>query len=157
MAVPLDPCHWFDLGISQLEEVSAFANLPTALLTGWHESCLTRTALGRVIRRIIGARNHRAEIAGCTILCALVLIQWVLVGGLPLLRSKQWWLEPGAFITTAAVIGAALTLIPNIYPLARIPMVFAGFGWLWWFGLLLWIPIHKAWQSTVGGLRRLSN
>jgi hypothetical protein len=80
MAVPLDPCHWFDLGISRLEEVSAFANLPTALLTGWHESCLTRTALGRVIRRIIGARNHRAEIADCTILCAP--IRW---------REFQWF------------------------------------------------------------------
>lgn len=157
IAVPLDPCQWFDVGSSRLEEVAAFVNLPAALLTGWHEGCLTRSALGRVIRKVIGSRNHLAEIADCTCLSALVLIQWVLVGGFPIVRPKRWWLEPGAFITTAGVIGATLTLIPRVIDMARIFAVFAGFGWLWWFGLLLWVPVHRAWQSTLGGLRRLSN
>ena len=157
MTVDLDPCHWFDIGSSRLEEVAGFANLPAALLTGWHEACLTRSALGRVIRKVIGARNHLAEIADCICLTALVLIQWILVGGIPLVRPKRWWLEPGAFITTAAIIGASRTLIPRMFELARIPAVSAGIGWLWWLGLVFWKIGRLAWQSTLGRQRSLTS
>jgi len=54
-------------------------------------------------------------------------------------------------------VAACIAIIPVLDGLARLPAVIASFAWLWWFGLLLWIPIHRAWQSTVGGLRRLSN
>jgi len=157
VAMDLDPCHWYDIGSSRLNEVVGLANLPTAILTGWHDSCLTRTALGRGLRRTAGARNHATEIADCVSLAALVLIQWMLVGGLPLVQPRRWWLEPGAFITTAGVISAPIALIPAINEFARIPALLAGLGWLWYFALLLWKPVHLAWQSTLQGLRRLSN
>ncbi|HEY2467846.1 MAG TPA: hypothetical protein VGI45_08390 [Terracidiphilus sp.] len=157
MALDLDPCHWYDIGSPRLEEVGALANLPIALVTGWHEPCLTRTPLGRLVRRALGARNHIAEITDCGCLTLLVSIQWALVGGLPLVHPKRWWLEPGAFITSAAVVGAAFALIPMMYMLARIALVLVGLAWFWWCGLLIWKPVHLAWQSTLGGLRRLSN
>jgi hypothetical protein len=157
MSVPLDPCHWFDLGYSRLEEVGAFANLPTALLTGWHGACLTRTALGRVVRRVVGARNHRAEIADCGCLSVLVCIQWMLVGEMSLGHRRRWWLEPGAFITAVTVMGVAVSLIPGALLLTRVCEVVVGLAWFWWCGLLIWKPVHWAWRSTLGGLRRLSN
>ena len=154
--VPLDPCHWFDLGYSRLEEVGEFANLPTALSTGWHGSCLTKSPLGRGVRRVIGARSHLAEVVDCACLSALVSIQWVLVGGFPLARPKHWWFEPGAFITAVALVGALVSFLPVIDFMSRIAEIFAVIGWLWWFGLLVWIPLHRAWRSTLGGLRRLT-
>jgi hypothetical protein len=157
MTIPFDPCKWFDIGSPRLKEVGALANLPTALLTGWHGPCLTQTPLGVVVRRVIGGRNHLAEIADCVILSALVLTQWILVGGLPLVRRKHWWFEPGAFITAAAVVGTAVSVVPTIDTMWRIPAFIAGLGWLWWLGLLLWIPLHHTWKSTLGRQRRLTH
>jgi hypothetical protein len=48
-------------------------------------------------------------------------------------------------------------MIPAIDGMARLTALIAFFGWMGWFGLLVWIPVHFAWQSTLGGLRRLSN
>ena len=155
-ALDLDPCHWHDIGFSRSTEVEGFANLPTALLTGWHDSCLTKTSLGKVVRRFVGRRNHAAEIADCICLALLVFIQWFLIGAFPLVRPKSWWLEPGAFITITACVGVAIALLPSVSSLARIPALLAGLAWLWYFALLLWIPVHHAWQSTLHGLRRLS-
>jgi hypothetical protein len=154
--VSLDPCNWFDIGHSRLIEVGGFANLPTTLITGWHDPCLTKTPLGRLVRRVVGARNHPVEVVDCVCLAALLCIQWLLVGGIPLVRPNRWWLEPGAFITACATIAGALAIIPITYSFARIPELFAGLAWLWYFGLLLWKPVHLAWQSTLHGFRRLS-
>lgn len=157
VTVSMDPCNWFDLGHSRLIEVGAFANLPTALITGWHDPCLSKTPLGRLVVRAVGARNHLSEVVDCVCLAVLLFVQWLLVGGFPLVRPKRWWIEPGAFITASGAIGALLALIPIMYALARISAVFAGIGWVRYFFLLLWKPVRPAWQSTLHGLRRLSN
>ncbi len=154
--ISLDPCNWSDLGHSRLIEVGGFANLPTALLTGWHDPCLTQTRLGRLSARVVGGRNHSAEVLDCLCLAILISTQWLLVGGLPIIQPKRWWLEPGALITASAAIAAALAIIPITQSLARIPALFAGLAWLWYLALLLWVPVHLAWQSTLHGLRRLS-
>ena len=154
--ISLDPCNWADLGHSRLIEVEGFANLPTALITGWHDPCLSKTRLGRFVARAVGGRNHRAEVFDCVSLAIPVSIQWLLVGGLPIVQPSRWWLEPGAFITASAAIAAGLAIIPITQSLARIPALFAGLAWLWYFALLLWIPVHLAWQSTLSRQRRLS-
>lgn len=137
VAISFDPCNWFDLGYDQTMEVDAFANLPAALLTGWHDPCLTRTALGRASERMFGGRNHRAEIASCVALSAWVFIQWLLLGGFPLVHPRRWWLEPGASITLCAAIGILLSLLLHDRAFARIPEILAGLVWLWWMGLLM--------------------
>ncbi len=49
-------------------------------------------------------------------------------------------------------------LLAGINLVAAVPLIclLAIQAWLWWFGLLLWIPVHAAWQSTLDGFRRLS-
>jgi hypothetical protein len=155
--ISLDPCNWFDLGHSRWIEVGGLVNLPIALMTDWHDPCLTRTRLGRLVVRVVGTRNHPAEVIDSACLVMLLCIQWLLVGGFPLVHPKRWWLEPGAFITLSGSTAAALALVPISDHLARIPAVFAGLAWIWYFALLLWKPVHLAWQSTLHGLQRLSN
>jgi hypothetical protein len=101
--------------------------------------------------------NYRVKRRVDNALAIVIALQWFLIGGFPLVQSNRWWGEPGAFITATNFIAACIAIIPVVDGLARLPVLIAGVGWLWWFGLLLWIPLHKAWQSTVGGLRRLSN
>jgi hypothetical protein len=96
---------------------------------------------------------RRVDIA----LCLMIAIQWFLIGGFPLRQPGRWWDEPGAFITANNFVAACIAIIPVIDGLARFPALIALVGWLWWFGLLVWIPARWAWQSTVAGLRRLSN
>ena len=58
MVADLDPCHWFDIGSPKLEEVGAFANLPTALATGWHEPCFRPASLEAGLPRLsVNARR----------------------------------------------------------------------------------------------------
>jgi hypothetical protein len=90
-------------------------------------------------------------------LCLMIALQWVLIGGFPLRQSGRWWDEPGAFITTNNFIAAYIAIIPVIDVLARLPTLIALVGWVWWLGLILWRIGRLAWQSTVGGLRRLTH
>jgi len=90
------------------------------------------------------------------VLCLLIAVQWFLIGSFPLIRSTRWWAEPSAFITLCTTIGSGIALLPVIDVLGRLAVLFAFFGWLWYFALLLWKPVPLAWQSTLHGLRRLS-
>lgn len=79
----------------------------------------------------------------------LIPIQWFLMGAFPLVRPKQWFLEPGMFITFCAAIGAFLALFPSLESLPELPAALAGIMWLLWFGWLLWKTIRLAWRSAV--------
>jgi len=135
--------------------ISGLANLPVMLLTGWHTPCrFTISPLDSVIEK----RFHRtriSEVMILTILCALVAVQWFLVGGFPLIRPRRWWWEPGAFITLCTLSAYVLVLIPIIEALAKIPAYFAGLAWLWWFGLLVWKTLRSGWLLTRRGVSYL--
>ena len=91
-------------------------------------------------------------------LCVLIAVQWFLIGSLPLIQARRWWAEPGAFITVCTAIASGMfALFPVNRRLGASACSDRLCGWVWWLGLLLWIPVHIAWQSTVGGLRRLNN
>jgi hypothetical protein len=51
--------------------------------------------------------------------------------------------EPGAFVTANNFIAACIAIIPFVDGLARLPALIAFVGWLWWFGLLAWIPVYR--------------
>jgi hypothetical protein len=140
--------------------VVQFGNLPAFVLTQWRIVCPAKWSiaarLGVDVSGWISEANFKAMRRVDVALCVLIVIQWLLIGGFPLIQSRRWWHEPGALITACTAIASVIALIPIVDGLAKLPALFAFFGWLWWFGLLLWIPLHKAWQSTLGGLRRLS-
>ena len=101
--------------------------------------------------------NFRAMRRVDVAICLLIAAQWFLIGGLPLVQPKRGWSEPGAFITACTAIGSAIALIPVVDVFGRLPVLIAFVGWLLWAGLLIWMSIRWAWQSTLGGLRRLTH
>ena len=103
------------------------------------------------------ARTRKAEVIIWAILFGGVVVLWIFVGGLPLIRPRRWWQEPGVFITICTLTATLLFPVPGIGILYRIPLLFAAFAWLYWLLLLIWktllflwrqFPLHKAAQTA---------
>lgn len=157
--VTFSPCGLWPHYPPQVSVVQ-LGNLPAYVLSQWNVVCPPRWSIAAMLG--IGANGvfsnnvevrFRLDVA----LCFMIAVQWFLIGGFPLVQSNRWWGEPGASITATNFVAACIAIIPAVDGLARLPALISFIGWVWWFGLLLWIPVHRAWQSTVGGLRRLSN
>jgi hypothetical protein len=139
--ITFNPCTdqgFWDFDVSQQGRVSGMANLPVTLLTGWHQPCTSPGFLDSKVESflssIVKTRFHRtrsSEVVILVILCALVAVEWLLVGGFPLIQPRNWWLEPGAFITICTLVGSALTTIPYVAHLSVFPATIAGCAWLW--------------------------
>jgi len=140
--------------------VVQWGNLPAFVVTEWRVACPPKwslaSRLGVANDGLLSVHNVQAMRRVDVALCVLIAAQWILIGSFPLIKARRWWSEPGAFITLCASIGSGIALIPAIEGLGRLPAVFAFFGWLWYFALLLRKPVQLAWQSTLHGLRRLS-
>lgn len=158
--VSFSPCGMWRR-IPNQDSVVQMGNLPAFIVSQWRMDCPPRWSIARMMgvsdAGLLSDGNFAAMRRVDVALCFLIAIQWFLVGGFPLIRSKRWWGEPGAFITACTAVGSGIALIPVVEGLARWPALIAFYGWLWWFGLLLWMPVHAAWSSTVHRLRRLSN
>lgn len=120
-------------------------NLPVAMLSGWHMPCDSPSRIDDIVEGRLG-RTRGSEIATVSVLSVGAAIQWLLVGGFPLILRGRWWLEPGAFITACTLIGVILVFVPHLHELARIPILFNVLAWLWWFGLLIWKSIRFGWR-----------
>jgi len=143
--------------VSPLEKILGMANLPVALLTGWHEPCRTPSPLDSMLEGFlsskVGGRFHRtrsSESLILVILCLLIAVEWLFVGGFPLIRPRRWWLEPGVFITILTLVLAALATSPHEANLSGNLSLISACIWLWWFGLLIWKTLKFGWRSTVG-------
>jgi hypothetical protein len=158
--VGFNPCELWDHYPAQMFVVQ-FGNLPAFILTQWRVDCppewSVAAALGVHVAGRISEENFKAMRRVDLALCLLIAIQWFLIGSFPLVRPERWWAEPGAFITACTVVASIIALAPVVDGLAKLPALVAFFGWMWWLGLLIWKPVHLAWQSTLGGLRRLNN
>jgi hypothetical protein len=147
--IMFDPCAMtFSYGPQQ--KLPRFVNLPAAVLSGWQQECPAGWSLAGHLRvgyfwveppSMVPAR--RAVDWGFAFLIA---IQWVLVGGFPLVQPKRWWREPGAFIAICAVLGFALVLVPPLREVALLPATFAAFAWFWWLGLFVWKSGRLGWR-----------
>jgi hypothetical protein len=158
--VSFDPCSlWYHL--PPPISVVQLGNLPAFALSQWQEPCPPKWSIASIlgIRSAWGMSldDYRTKRRVDGALVIMIASQWFLIGGFPLVQSNRWWGEPGAFITATNFIAACIAIIPEVDGLARLPASIALVGWLWWIGLLLWISLHKVWQSTVGGLRRLTH
>ncbi len=156
--VSFNPCGLWVHYPPQVSVVQA-GNLLASLLSQWQVQCPPRWSVAHMLGVEWGVSpdNFRATRRLDVALCLMIAIQWFLIGSFPLSRSRRWWAEPGAFITASTAVAACIAIIPVVDGLARLPALVAGLAWLWWLGLLIWIPVRLACQSTLGGLRRLSN
>jgi hypothetical protein len=129
--------------------VAEYANPPAAVLSGWRLACHARLSLAGMMKidyfwvAAPSSMNARRRVDWG--FAFLIAIQWVLVGGFPLVQLRRWWWEPGAFITICAALGFALVLVPPLREVALVPATFAAFAWFWWLGLFVWKSGRLGW------------
>jgi hypothetical protein len=147
--VSFDPCGMWVHYPVQVVVVQA-ADMPSFALAGWEDVCPPHWSLAGRLRgkrtwppTRLWLETQRKIDAG---LCLFIAIQWFLMGGLPLVRTRKWWADPGSFITACAVLAGATALIPVIDEVARLPALIAMLAWLWWFGLLVWKTLQFGWR-----------
>jgi hypothetical protein len=126
------------------------ADMPSLLLAGWEDDCPPHWSLAGRLRgkrawppTPLWMETQRKIDAS---LCLFIATQWFLMGGLPLVRTRKWWADPGAFITACAVLAGALAMMPVIDHLSRAPASIAILAWFWWFGLLVWKALQFVWR-----------
>ena len=152
---PCAPGGWIDRQNSPMETIMAAQIGFLGFAGAGHVPCSSESGIERLIESGLGARTKRSEAVIGVVTCVAIAIQWLLVGGFPLVRPRHWWLEPGTFITACTCLGTALLCADGLFLLARRdalsdPGLIIGIGvyrlvllpalvmWLVWFGLLLW-------------------
>ena len=148
----IDPCNGVivDHFTTPAERILQVTNLPVWSLIQWRIPCPSRWTLSRALRAKSHLGPQQEDFALALILCILVPIQWFLIGGIPLLRPRWWWSEPGAIITIYAAVAIALIPLTDPYGTigfaAEFPMLVALLAWLWWLGLLIWKVLQSGWR-----------
>jgi hypothetical protein len=153
----LDPCTMW-VNYPPQDYVVQFANLPAFVLTQWRVPCPSPWSLSGILGAgstwpqtpLSLAWQKQVDLG----LALLVAIQWFFIGGFPLIRPRQWWWEPGAFITLCAVVAFVLVLIPGLGALSRLPMLFALPAWVFWFCLLVWKGLRLGWRVVARRVAR---
>jgi hypothetical protein len=128
------------------EKIVGFANLPVALLTGWHQPCTSYSGLTAIVESQLGTSTCASEITISIILCVLVFIQWFMVGGFPIVRPRRWWLEPATLITICTLVSIFLVVVPVIREFSIAPMAVALLAWLYWFVMWVWNTFRFGWR-----------
>lgn len=135
------------------DKVTVSENLPAIVLTGWRQACHARWSLAGIMNvDYFLAPSPSSMIVRKKVdwgFGFLVTLQWILVGGFPLILPRHWWVEPGAFITCCTAIGFGLAFFPPLCWLAPLPALLAAFAWFWWFGLLVWSGVRFGWKRFV--------
>ena len=150
--VRFDPCTvWVHYPVQ--EEVVRFGNMPASTIAGWRLACRPEWSLSGWLLGVVDRAPTKQDLvirrqidAG---FCLLLLIQRLLIGGMPLGGMRKPWSEPGAFITFCTLVAAAIAMIRPIDGLAAMPALLAASAWLWWLLLLIWKGFRLAWRSCV--------
>ncbi len=140
-----DPCGFWR-SIPPQETVIQMGELPAAALSGWGVECPAPWTFYGILHQGPARDTQRELVTVAAAFGTLIPLQWLLIGGLPLIQPRRWWLEPGAFITNCTLAGAALALIPFVAHASAIPALLTALAWFWWFGLLLWRSLRAAWR-----------
>jgi hypothetical protein len=143
--VTFDPCGFWR-SIPPQEIVVQIGELPAATLSGWGDECPATWTLYGVLHQGPAKDTLRERVIVAAAFGALIPIQWLAIGGFPMMKPRQWWWEPGAFITLCTVAAFVLVLIPGIGALSNFPMLFAALAWLFWLCLLVWKGLRLAWR-----------
>lgn len=148
--VEFSPCAMWR-HITWQERVLVSSELPVAILSGWNEECPASWTVAGLIG--IDARHHTRAMAvqSSAAFSLLIALQWLILGGLPLVQPRRWWEEPGACITACTVIEVSLLTIGTVIAaygleavlavvglLASVPFLVILCTWLYWIALLLW-------------------
>jgi hypothetical protein len=133
--VSFNPCNpWRHT--SWQERVIVFGELPAAAFSQWGEPCPSSWSLAGLLG--MGWSNHdsrRKEVEFSTGLCGLIALQWLFIGGFPLIHPRRWYWEPGALITICTCTVFLALLAPLL--------------WLAWLMLLAWRLLQGCYRAVV--------
>jgi len=133
--VSFSPCGmWYHMSLPQ--RIIVMGELPAAAVSRWGEPCPPSWSLAGELG--VGWPNHdsrRKEVEFSIGLCGLIALQWVLIGGFPLIHPRRWYWEPGALITICTCTAFLAFLAP--------------FLWLAWFVLLAWKLLQGCYRGVV--------
>jgi hypothetical protein len=118
------------------ERIVVFGELPAAAFSHWGEPCPPSWSLAGQLG--IGLPNHDSrykEVELSIGLCVLTALQWVLIGGFPLIHPRRSYWEPGALITICTCTLFLALLAP--------------FLWLAWLMLLAWRLLQGCYRVVV--------
>lgn len=148
--VPFDPCNGGYVCFWERPQhlVASEANPLVYAVTAWGIPCPTQWTLEGMLASHFGRSSWKTDVGSAVGFCMLVFIQWLLVGGFPLIHPRRWWWEPGAMITVFTVIAFALVPFSVYLDLVTFPLVFAWLGWLWWFILLVLTALRAGWRMV---------
>jgi hypothetical protein len=156
--VQFDPCHggFVDQYVTPQQRTVQMANVPVWVLTGWENPCPASWTLTGMIHFHSPAATLRNYLLVSVCLCALVPIQWLVIGAFPLVRARRWYVEPAAMITICALVSIFLILLNGMLPvsaplrfLSPLLEAFAILVWLYWFGLLIWKSLLTGWRFSM--------
>jgi len=142
------------------------SELPAALFSGWDSDCPPGWTTAGMIGINVRHHTRAQEIRSSAIFCLFIAIQWVVVGGLPLIQPRRWWLEPGSCNTASTLLYVSLWAILELISAvghgklnANVGILFAlvGFSafallylitflWFVWVALLLWKSARSGWR-----------
>lgn len=122
------------------EKIINFDELPAAAFSQWGELCPPSWTLSGLVGMGWPNRDSRRKEVEFSIgLCSLIALQWILVGGLPLVHPRKWFWEPGALIT--------------IFTCTGILGLFAPLVWLLWLIALVWRLLQGGYRRALSGWR----
>jgi hypothetical protein len=125
---------WYHTSLQQ--RIIVLGELPAAAVSGWREPCPPAWSLaGLVGLSWLNRDSRRREVESSIGLCGLIALQWILVGGFPLIHPRKWFWEPGALITICTCTG--------------IFALFAPFLWLFWLVLLVRRLLQGGYRGVV--------
>jgi hypothetical protein len=113
--VSFSPCDlWSHMDLPQ--RIVVMGELPAAEVSGWGQFCPpVWTPAGWVGAGWPGRGSRRAAVESSIAMCGLIALQWILVGGFPLIHPRKWYWEPGALITICTCTGILASLAPFLW------------------------------------------
>jgi hypothetical protein len=153
--------------LSWQEKVLGFSEFPASVISGWNSDCPAAWTTAGMIG--IDMRHHSLSkaIASSIVYCLLVGFQWLILGGLPLIRPHRWWLESGACNTACTVIAvlcgsvtSGLDQIASEGALlvfgvpAFLLLIVIFLTWPAWLVLLIWKGALSGWKHAASMKRK---
>ncbi len=149
--VSFDPCYAW-MYIPPQERVVQIGELPAATLSGWGDGCPGSWSLHGILQQGPIKNTQRELVIVTAVFGALIPLQWLGIGGFPLIRPRRWWWEPGAFITVCTLAASVLLRIPWLHRSPEPLILFVELAWFYWFGLGVWKTLRSGWRLAVRAL-----
>lgn len=152
------------------EKVLGSSEFPAMTLSGWNSDCPARWTTAGLIGIDMKHHSLSQEVASSTAFSFLIAVQWIFVGGLPLIKPRRWWLEPGAFNTILTVIAVSSAAMATMFERAVSENLLLAFGipafvavmlafstWIAWLALLLWTTLKFSWKIARSSRKLIAN